>query len=73
MTETTKTITFHTYPLRYGNGNVTEAFQKKEIGFEMEIKDDQSAQRNILTLEQTIDLKSKIEDAITNYYEFMEL
>jgi hypothetical protein len=66
-----KEINFGTHPLRYGNNNVTVAFTKKEMGFELEIKNEIYVHREILDLEMAKNLKKKIEDAIKAYEEFM--
>jgi hypothetical protein len=66
-------IRFSTYPTRYGNNNLTEAFEKKEIGFELEIQDKNSIQRNLLTLEEVLTLRDKINASIDSYCEFMRI
>ena len=68
-----KEINFGTHPLRYGNNKITEAFTKKEIGFELEIKTENYVHREILDLEMAKILKKKIEDSIKAYEEFMSL
>lgn len=69
----TKNIKLGLFPTRYGNGNMTEAFEKKEIAFELELSDSQSTQRNIISLEQVEQLKKQIEDAMDNYTKFMTI
>lgn len=65
-------ITLGVHPLRYGNNNVTEAFEKKELRFELEVKILNSVLRNILTLEEVLNLKEQIKTAIDTYWEFMD-
>jgi len=73
MTITTdRKISLGVYPLRYGNNNITEAFEKKELGFELEVRDCNSVLRNILTLEEVLSLQKQINNAVDAYNEFME-
>jgi hypothetical protein len=65
-------ISFGVHPTRYGYNNVTEAFEKKELGFELEVRNFNSVLRNILTLEEVLDLQEKINKAIDVYNEFMD-
>jgi hypothetical protein len=61
----TKKITFETSPLYYGKNNITDAFQKGEyFGFELAFCDEKSTQRNILTLDQVLELKKQIDNAL---------
>jgi hypothetical protein len=69
----TKKIKLELFPTRYGNGNVTETFEKKEVAFELELSDSQSTQRNIISLEQVEELKKQIEDAMDSYSKFMNM
>ena len=69
---TNKKITFQTSPTFYGDNNVTLAFQKGEIGFELMIEDDTCRHRDILTLENALELKRQIENALSAYDEFMK-
>ena len=69
----TKKIKLHLFPTRYGNDNLTEAFQKKEIAFELELSDLQSTQRNILSLDEVLHLKEQIENAMDTYSKFMNM
>lgn len=64
-------ITFGTSPLFYGEDNITTAFRDGEIGFELEIRDSASVQRNILTLNDALELKRQIANAIDSYWTFM--
>ena len=65
-------ITFGIHPTRYGRNNITEAFEKKELGFELEVRNFNSVLRNILTLEEVLDLQEQINKAIDAYNEFMD-
>jgi hypothetical protein len=67
----TKKIKLQLFPTRYGNNNFTEAFEKKEIAFELELSDLQSTQRNIISLDEVVHLKEQIENAMDAYNEFM--
>jgi hypothetical protein len=69
----TKKIKLGLFPTRYGNGNMTEAFEKKEVAFELELSDSQSTQRNIIYLGQVEELKKQIEDAMDSYSKFMNM
>lgn len=69
---TNKKITFQTSPTFYGENNITLAFQKGEIGFELEIGSDTCRHRDILTLENALELKRQIENALIAYDEFIE-
>lgn len=69
---TNKKITFHTSPTFYGENNITLAFEKGEIGFELMIEDDTCRHRDILTLENALELKRQIENALIAYDEFMK-
>lgn len=66
-----KKVSIGTYPLRYCNNNVSEAFTKKEIGFELEIKTENSIHREILDLESVKNLQEQIIKALVSYDEFM--
>jgi anti-sigma28 factor (negative regulator of flagellin synthesis) len=68
-----KKIKLELFPTRYGNGNATETFEKKEVAFELELSDSQSTQRNIISLEQVEELKKQIEDAMDSYSKFMNM
>jgi len=61
------------YPTRFGDGNITEAFVKKEIGFELEISDDKSKHRHLLSMEQVAELQEQIKKSIEQYWEFKDL
>ncbi len=65
-----KEIHFGTHPLHYGDNSVTEAFTKKKIGFELEIKTENYIHREILDLELVKILKKKIEDSLESYERF---
>ena len=65
-------ISFGIHPTRYGHNNITEAFEKKELGFELEVRNFNSVLRNILTLEEVLDLQEKINKAIDAYNDFMD-
>jgi hypothetical protein len=69
---TDRTITLGVHPTRYGNNNAVEAFEKKELGFELEVRNWNSVLRNILTLEEVLSLQEQINNAIDSYWEFME-
>ena len=69
----TKRIELGLYPTRFGDGNVTEAFLTKEIGFELEISDDMSKHRYLLSIEQVAELKEQIEKSFERYWEFKGL
>ena len=69
---TDRTITLRVHPTRYGNNNAVEAFEKKELGFELEVQNQNSNLRNILTLEEVLNLKEQINNAIDAYWEFVE-
>ena len=66
-----KTVTIGIHPLRYGNENVTEAFDTKKIGFELEVRTGTHRQSNILDLETVLVLRNQIETALKSYDEFM--
>ena len=66
-----KKLTIELYPLRFGNDNITEAFQKKEIGFHLEIRTENSIHREILELETVKNLQEQINKAFEVYEEFM--
>jgi hypothetical protein len=68
---TNKKVKFVTYPTFYGENNITFAFQKGEIGFELEVGNENYRHRSILTMENALELKNKIEDALVSYDEFM--
>ena len=69
---TKKQIKFGTYPTFYGENNVPHAFEKGEMGFELEVSDETYRHRSILTLENALELKEKIESALSVYDEFMK-
>jgi hypothetical protein len=69
---TDRKITLGVYPTRYGNNNVTEAFENKELGFELEVRNFNSVLRNILTLDEVLNLQEQINTAIDAYNDFME-
>ena len=69
---TDRKITLGVHPTRYGNNNAVEAFEKKELGFELEVRNWNSVLRNILTLEEVLSLQEQINNAIDSYWEFME-
>ena len=71
MLTTDKKVILGLHPIRYGNNNITEAFTKKEIGFELEVRTGNSAHREILNLEMVIKLKEQIEKSLESYDEFM--
>ncbi len=50
---------------------MSEAFTKKEIGFELEIKTENSIHREILDLESVKNLQEQIIKALVSYDEFM--
>ena len=66
-----KKVHFGTHPTFYGENNITFAFQKGEIGFELEVGNENYRHRSILTMENALELKNKIEDALVSYDEFM--
>ncbi len=66
-----KTVTVSTHPLRYGNDNITEAFETKKIGFELQVRTETYRHSVILNLETVLDLKEQIENALKSYDEFM--
>jgi hypothetical protein len=66
-----KTVTISTHPLRYGNENVTEAFETNKIGFELEVRTETYRHSDILDLETVLNLKNQIENALKSYDEFM--
>ena len=66
-----KKVNFVTYPTFYGENNITFAFQKGEIGFELEVGNENYRHRSILTMENALELKNQIEDALVSYDEFM--
>jgi hypothetical protein len=68
---TNKKVKFVTYPTFYGENNITFAFQKGEIGFELEVGNENYRHRSILTMENALELKNQIEDALVSYDEFM--
>lgn len=68
---TNKKVKFVTYPTFYGENNITFAFQKGEIGFELEVGNQNYRHRSILTMENALELKNQIEDALVSYDEFM--
>ena len=68
---TNKKVKFGTYPTFYGENNITFAFQKGEIGFELEVGNENYRHRSILTMENALELKNQIEDALVSYDEFM--
>lgn len=55
-------ITFGTSP----------TFLDREIGFELEIRDKTSVQRNIISLKEALELKKQIENAIDAYLNFVK-
>ena len=65
-------ISFGIHPTRYGNNNITEAFENKELGFELEVRNFNSVLRNILTLEEVLNLQEQINTALDAYNDFME-
>lgn len=67
-----KQIKFGTYPTFYGENNITLAFENGEIGFELEVGDETYRHRSILTLENALELKRQIENALSSYEEFMK-
>ena len=69
----TKTqIKFGTYPTFYGKDNVTFAFENGELGFELEVGNETYRHRTILTLENALELKKKIENSLDAYDTFMK-
>lgn len=69
---TKKQIKFGTYSTFYGENNIALAFQNGELGFELEVGDETYRHRSILTLENALELKEKIENALDSYDTFME-
>ena len=65
-------IKFGTYPTFYGKDNITFAFQNGELGFELEVGNETYRHRSILTLENALELKEQIENALDAYDTFME-
>lgn len=65
-------ITFGTSPTFYGKDNITTAFLDREIGFELEIRDKTSVQRNIISLKEALELKKQVENAIDVYLNFVK-
>lgn len=68
---TNKKVNFGTHATFYGENNIAIAFQKGEIGFELEVGNENYRHRSILTVENALELKKKIEDALISYDEFM--
>lgn len=66
-----RTISFNIHPKVYGDGNVTEAFFNKDMGFELEIKTETSIYRAILDVDEATELNRKIADAIVSHQEFL--
>lgn len=69
---TNKRLSFSTHPTYYGNGNMTEAFETGEIGFELELAEDTKKIRFIITHQEALELKSMIEKSLLSYDEFKE-
>lgn len=73
----TKTIKLGLYPTRYpktfNDQTILEAFTEKEIAFEMEIIDETSIHRCILSREQILKLKESIDASLDSYDKFMGL
>ena len=67
-----KQIKFGTYSTFYGENNIAFAFKNGELGFELEVSDETYRHRSILTLENALELKEKIENALSAYDEFMK-
>lgn len=65
-----KQVSIGVHPTYYGNGNITEAFTKKELAFELEIKTKNSVHREIITLNDVLRLQNQIKVAITCYDSF---
>jgi len=63
-------IHLQTHPLRYGGGNITEAFLQKKIGFEIEVKTDICVFRQIITKEQFDDLARQVTKAAKDFEDF---
>ena len=69
---TNKKLSLTTHPTRYGNGNLTEAFETGEIGFELELSNDTQQIRFIMTHQEVIRLKDMIEKSLLSFDKFHE-
>lgn len=64
-------ITLTSHPTFYGQGNVTFAFQNKELGFELSIRTANYKNSYILTKEQVLLLKDQINRSFDAHSKFM--
>ena len=69
---TIKKIKIGTYPTFYGDNNVSFAFEKGEMVFELEVGCDTYRHKSILTLENVLELKNQIENALIAHDKFMK-
>lgn len=66
-----KTISLNLGPTYYGENNLYHCIAKKVLAFELEIKDESTMQRHLLTLGEVVRLKKQIEDAMVAYRQFV--
>ena len=57
-----KNVNLVLYPTRYGNNNILKAFQCKKMGFQLEIKTENSMHFEILSLEEVKNSKPKLKE-----------
>ena len=63
-------IKFNLSTARYGDGAIYETIATGQCAFELEITRENSVFRQILTLEETEDLRNQISDSIPTYNNF---
>ncbi len=58
-------------PTYYGGQNLFHCMKEKVLGFELELKDEITVQRFILSLDDVLSLKAQIESSLTAYAKFV--
>jgi len=60
-------ITVNLYAKKYGENELAKMILNKEFGFELSIENDTERSRRILSLQEIINLKNALEQAIKDY------
>ena len=66
-------VTLNLHPVKYGDNNVIEAFLTKKMGFELQIKTNDSVVKALLDLGELDSLLSQIKTCLEGYHQFMDL
>ena len=64
-------VTINVGPTYYGEQNLLHCLKEKELGFELELKDEKYVQKFILSLDDVKSLKNQIESSLTAYTKFV--